>query len=77
MRHTKMTQAKVVREKTAAAYIGMSVPFLRQSRMEGNRQGRTPGPPFIKIGRSVRYHISDLDSWLDSHRIEPSSPEPA
>ncbi|MEE9473839.1 MAG: DNA-binding protein, partial [Acidimicrobiia bacterium] len=35
----------------------MSVPFLRQSRMEGNRENRTPGPPFIKVGRAVRYLV--------------------
>jgi predicted DNA-binding transcriptional regulator AlpA len=34
--------------------------------MEGNRGNRTPAPPFIKIGRSVRYLKEDLDSWLDS-----------
>lgn len=53
-------------ENEAAAYIGMSRSFLAQSRMDGPRQGRTPAPPFIKIGRSVRYIREDLDRWLDS-----------
>jgi hypothetical protein len=44
----------------------MSRSYLRQARMEGNRDNRTPAPPFIKIGRSVRYVIEDLDYWLDS-----------
>ena len=44
----------------------MSRSYLAQSRMDGNRDKRTPAPPFIKIGRSVRYLREDLDNWLDN-----------
>jgi len=54
-------------EQETSAYIGMSRSFLRQARMEGQRQNRTDAPPFIKIGRAVRYLKEDLDRWLDSH----------
>ncbi|QIA66028.1 helix-turn-helix domain-containing protein [Vibrio astriarenae] len=54
-------------EQETAAYIGMSRSFLRQSRMEGQRKNRTVAPPFIKIGRAVRYLKEDLDQWLDNH----------
>ena len=57
---------KVLSEIETAEYIGMSRSFLRQSRMEGNRANRTPAPPFVKIGRSVRYIKDDLDNWLNS-----------
>jgi hypothetical protein len=57
-----------VREADAARYIGMSREFLRQSRMHGRRAGRTPGPAFVKPGRSVLYLIADLDLWLATHR---------
>lgn len=60
---------KSINEKEAAPYIGMSISFLRQSRMEGNRQNRTPGPPYVKIGRAVRYLVNDLDTWLEQNRI--------
>lgn len=53
-------------EIETAEYIGMSRSFLRQSRMEGNRENRTPAPRFIKIGRAVRYLREDLDNWLDN-----------
>lgn len=43
----------------------MSRSYLRQSRMEGNRANSTPAPPFIKIGRSIRYLKEDPDKWLD------------
>ena len=58
----------VLTEKEAATYIGMSRSFLSQDRMNGYRINRTPGPVFIKLGRSVRYHIQDLDQWLEKHR---------
>jgi predicted DNA-binding transcriptional regulator AlpA len=62
---------RALSEIETAEYIGMSRSFLRQSRMEGNRENRTPAPPFIKIGRAVRYLKDDLDNWLDSfYRLE-------
>ncbi len=61
---------RVLNEKEAARYIGMSVPFLRQSRVDGNRQNRTPAPPYVKIGRSVRYLVADLDAWLQENRVQ-------
>ena len=58
-------------EIEAAAYIGMSPSFLRQSRTNGDRVNRTPGPKYIKIGRAVRYFKEDLDAWLEAHRRAP------
>lgn len=57
---------RVFTEIETAAYLGMSRSYLRQSRMEGNRDNRTPAPPFIRIGRSIRYLKEDLDLWLDA-----------
>jgi predicted DNA-binding transcriptional regulator AlpA len=60
--------ATALNEKDTARYVGMSVSFLRRARCEGAPGGRTPGPPFVKLGRSVRYLVSDLDAWLQAHR---------
>lgn len=57
---------RALTEIETSEYIGMSRSYLRQARMEGNRDNRTPAPPFIKIGRSVRYLKEELDLWLDS-----------
>lgn len=57
---------RVFTEIETAAYLGMSRSYLRQSRMDGNRENRTPAPPFIRIGRSIRYLKEDLDLWLDA-----------
>ena len=69
--HPTSINKRAFTEVEAAEYIGMSQSFLRQSRMDGKRENRTPAPPFIKIGRSVRYRLIDLDNWLDSfHTLE-------
>jgi predicted DNA-binding transcriptional regulator AlpA len=60
--------ARSVTESEAAHYVGMSQSYLRQSRMYGDRENRTPGPRFLKIGRSVRYLVDDLDAWLEQFR---------
>jgi hypothetical protein len=26
---------------------------------------RSIGPPFIRVGRSIRYRVTDLEAWLD------------
>lgn len=57
-------------EREAAVYIGMSRSFLRQDRMNGIREKRTPGPNFIKIGRTIRYLKEELDKWLEMYKIE-------
>lgn len=56
-------------EREAAEYIGMSRAFLRQDRMDGFRDGRTPGPSYVRLGRTIRYLRDDLDLWLNRHRI--------
>ena len=56
-------------EREAAQYVGMSIHFLQKARSEGNVIGRTPGPPFLKIGRAVRYLRHDLDAWIMDHRV--------
>ena len=59
---------KVFRDVEAASYICMSRSFLSQDRVNGTLANRTPGPKYIKIGRSIRYLKDDLDSWLDQQR---------
>ncbi len=33
---------------------------------------RNRGPAFIRIGRRIAYHGSDLNAYLSAHRIDPS-----
>ena len=32
------------------------------------------GPPYHKIGRSIRYRASDLTAWLETRRVSPEAP---
>lgn len=57
-------------EKEAAEYIGMSQAYLRLDRKDRTRNNRTPGPSFLRIGRSIRYLKADLDNWLEQYRVE-------
>lgn len=70
-----MNQQRAYKEDKAAIYCGVSRSFLRQSRMNGERENRLPGPPFIKMGsRSIRYLKEDLDKWLESfQKVEPNT----
>jgi hypothetical protein len=55
-----------VTERDAAAYIGLTVAYLRKARYLGDR-----GPAYLRIDRTIRYRIADLDAWLEQHRVEP------
>ena len=59
---------RVFRDVEAANYICMSRSFLSQDRVNGTLANRTPGPKYIRIGRSIRYLKDDLDTWLDQQR---------
>jgi predicted DNA-binding transcriptional regulator AlpA len=55
---------RTIDERDASPYIGYTKAALRAWR----RQGR--GPAYIRINRSIRYRIQDLDDWLQRHRVE-------
>ena len=71
--NTEAPKPRALAERDAAIYAGVSTAYLRQARMLQRGTGRTaittPGPRFVQIGRSIRYLIDDLDSWLESHRV--------
>lgn len=51
--------------KEAAHYLNMSVAFLSKARSDGNTGKSTSGPPYLKLGKNVRYLKMDLDKWLE------------
>ena len=57
-------------EQEAAAHIKMTPSYLQRDRCEGVTGNRTPGPPFYRIGRRIFYKRSDLDAWLEKHRVD-------
>ena len=58
---------EIVREEPAAEIVDLSVSTLQKMRVRGD------GPPFLKIGRSVRYRVSDLQAWAASKRVRSTS----
>ena len=67
----------LVDEREAARRIGMSVAFLRADRYRGHVGARTPGPPFYRVGKAVRYDVADLEQWLAERRVDRSAREHA
>ncbi|KUG29975.1 hypothetical protein ASZ90_000116 [hydrocarbon metagenome] len=56
----------LIGEKEAASYIGLSV-----KTMQARRMNHLP-PVFVKMGRSVRYRLEDLDAFVAAHVVDPS-----
>lgn len=71
---TKSRVPRLLNEKEAALYLGVSVALLRQSRMKNPPPRSTTGPAFCKFRKIVRYRIEDLDAWLDEHRVDRRLP---
>ena len=63
---------ELIDEGPAADYIDMSMSFLRAGRLHGITGNRTPSPPFLKLGRCIKYDTRDLDQWLAARRIDPA-----
>ncbi len=53
-------------EQEVSARTGLSLSTLRAHRF------KRIGLPYIKIGRSVRYRVCDLEAFISEHRIDPS-----
>jgi predicted DNA-binding transcriptional regulator AlpA len=63
------TPTRLLNERDAARYLGISPATLRKHRSMGTIPGKVEGPPWIKAGpRAIRYAIEDLDAWIDSRR---------
>ena len=57
------TRSDLLDEKGLCAELGISPVTATKWRR------RPDGPPFVKIGRLVRYRRADLDAWLDARTI--------
>ena len=57
----------LLKEDEAADLLNLSVRTLQAWRV------RTAGPPFIQVGRAVRYRRRDLIAWIDANTIGASS----
>jgi len=51
----------------AAGHLGLARNTLEKMRVSGD------GPPFVKLGRAVRYRMSDLESYLAARVVHSTS----
>lgn len=61
----------LLEEEAAAPLIGWSVSTLQKKRVAGD------GPPFVKMGRSVRYRPEDLEAFVAAHVVSSTSQQAA
>lgn len=58
----------LLKEEDAAHLLNLSIRTLQAWRV------RIAGPPFVQVGRAVRYRRRDLIAWIDANTIgSPSS----
>jgi predicted site-specific integrase-resolvase len=60
---------QVINEVRAAEILCVAVQTLR------NWRHQRKGPAYLKISRSVRYKLEDLENFMDSKRIDPERVE--
>jgi predicted DNA-binding transcriptional regulator AlpA len=58
----------LIDENEIARIFGRPVSTLQKDRVEKR------GPPYIKIGRHVRYRPSDVKAWLDANERRAFAP---
>lgn len=57
------TEERLLTPREAADYLGLTPRFLTERRHRGS------SPPVIRLSsRCIRYRLSDLDEWIDTHR---------
>jgi hypothetical protein len=62
---TLLNQDRLVSEGEAAGILGCSIFCLRAWRR------KRIGVPHFRVGRLCRYRMSDLQTFLMEHRVEP------
>lgn len=58
---------RLVDEGAAADILGVSVRTLQAWRVKGG------GPVFVRVGRAIRYAISDLNTWIAGRKASSTS----
>jgi predicted DNA-binding transcriptional regulator AlpA len=62
-----ISSERLLTVRDAANVLRFSESWMAKVRMRGD------GPPFVKIGRSVRYRESDLREWLQNQTRRSTS----
>lgn len=60
-----MSSLELLTDKQLSEATGVPVSTLRWWRNQGQ------GPPYHKLGRTIRYRLVDVERWLEETRVEP------
>jgi len=60
---------KLLNNSEAAEFLGMSPDTLPRWRWSGI------GPAYLKVGRSIRYRQTDLETFLEGSKVSPRNAE--
>mgnify|MGYP000158358765 CR=1 FL=1 len=58
---------KLITAKEVASMLGCSIHKLQKDRRQGSEI------PYLKVGRSVRYRLSDIEAYLEKQRFTSTS----
>jgi predicted DNA-binding transcriptional regulator AlpA len=58
---------KIINEEEAAEILSIGTETLR------NLRRSRKGPVFLKIGKSVRYIMSDIEDYVERARVKPET----
>lgn len=61
LENTRKDLDALLREQEAADLLCLSIRTLQSWRI------RAAGPPFVQVGRAVRYRRRDLIAWIDAN----------
>ena len=71
------SKRRLANEFGTVDYLGgeevVRVKTLRKARSAGDT---TNWPPFLKLGRLVRYDLDDVDRWLETRKRGSVKPQP-
>jgi predicted DNA-binding transcriptional regulator AlpA len=58
--------SRLLSERDLAERWGISEITLQDWRCRGK------GPPFVRLGRMIRYRAMDIEMWVLAHEVQPS-----
>jgi len=61
------SKTKYLDDRQAANILGLKPQTLR------NWRGMDRGPAYVKVGRAVRYGLSDLITYMEERRVQPGA----
>lgn len=61
---------RLLRPRELSELLGVPVGTL------ANWRSARTGPPFVKVGRHVRYRTGDVDEWVAARVVEPETVTP-